>query len=147
MPIDLIDLDRPVEHQTADKGAPRFRSSSAVSIPPRDWSAMPAESRPAERQLYVVAVESLNPCSAVAAAPNELPMFAVLGWVLRARSHQQGSTLSAIAAAATWTARPVIVANQLDVAKSAVALGYIKESFIGLTRATHLRLAGNDFAG
>jgi hypothetical protein len=52
-------------------------------------------------------------------------MLAVLGWVFRARSHQEGKTLNAIAAAATRTARPVIVANEPNMAKSAVALGDI----------------------
>lgn len=80
---------------------------------------------PAERQLCVVAVES-EPLSAVSGTPNECPMLAVLSWVLYARSHQEEKTLRAIAAAATWTARSVIVANQPDVAESAVALGYIQ---------------------
>jgi hypothetical protein len=45
-----------------------------------------------------------------------MPMLAVLGWALRDDPDQEGKTLSAIAAAATRTARPVIVANLANVA-------------------------------
>jgi hypothetical protein len=62
----------------------------------------------------------------VVISQQHLPMLAALGWELRARTHQEGTTLSPMTAAATRTARPVIVANQPNVARSAVARRYVQ---------------------
>lgn len=64
-------------------------------------------------------------------------MLAVTGWVLFTGSHQERKALNLIAAAATWTARPVIVAYQGHAAERTISLHHESYSRFGVSRGSY----------
>jgi len=74
----------------------------------------------------------------VTEVPDKLPMLAILGYMVRARSHKERMALNTIAASATRTAGSVVVSDQLDTAQGAEALRDIQKRTFRLFVQVHL---------
>jgi hypothetical protein len=59
-------------------------------------------------------------------------MLAIRSWVIDAGTHHEREPIYPEAASATWTACPVIVADQLNLAQGTESLDYIENRGFGL---------------